>query len=61
MGGEVQFCFNLTWTPVCGDDWDDGEASVVCRQLGFTREGMGLCKSNLLVVSPGNCSHSVQV
>ena len=41
MEGKVQFCLNLTWTPVCGDDWDDGEASVVCRQLGFSGEGMG--------------------
>ena len=40
MEGQVQFCFNSMWTPVCGDNWGDNEASVVCRQLGFSREGM---------------------
>ena len=38
--GEVEYCFNSTWTPVCGDDWDVSEAAVACRQLGFVGEGM---------------------
>ena len=38
--GEVEYCFNSTWTPVCGDDWDESEAAVACRQLGFAREGV---------------------
>ena len=40
--GEVEFCFNSTWTPVCGDDWDQSEAAVACRQLGFAGEGIEL-------------------
>ena len=38
--GEVQYCLGSTWTPVCGDDWDESEAAVACRHLGFAGEGM---------------------
>ena len=37
--GEVQYCLNSTWTPVCGDDWDESEAAVTCRHLGMVGEG----------------------
>ena len=37
--GEVEYCLGSTWTPVCGDDWDESEAAVACRQLGFAGEG----------------------
>ena len=40
FNGEVEYCLNSTWTPVCGDDWDESEAAVACRQLGFAREGV---------------------
>ena len=38
--GEVEYCLGSTWTPVCGDDWDESEAAVACRQLGFAGEGI---------------------
>ena len=25
---------------MCGDDWEESEAAVACRQLGFVGEGM---------------------
>jgi len=37
--GEVQYCRNSVWTPVCGDTWGENEAAVACRQLGFAGEG----------------------
>ena len=40
--GEVEYCLGSTWTPVCGDDWDESEAAVACRQLGFAGEGIEL-------------------
>ena len=40
--GEVEYCLGSTWTPVCGDDWDESEAAVTCRQLGFSGEGIEL-------------------
>lgn len=32
----VQICLEGNWNSLCGDNWDDTEAIVACKQLGHT-------------------------
>jgi hypothetical protein len=39
QAGTVEYCIGGTWRAVCHNNWDDKDAFVVCRQLGFPATG----------------------
>ena len=38
--GRVEICIDQQWTTLCQSDWGINEAKVVCKELGYSNNGM---------------------
>ena len=59
--GRVEIHWNNQWCTVCDDIWDDIDATVICKQLGYSRGSARVSAyfgegSGLILLDNVNCN-----
>lgn len=49
--GRIEICLSESWGTICDDFWENQDASVACRQLGFSEYGKKNLFTSMLAVS----------
>ena len=61
--GRVEIYWNNQWSTVCDDLWDDNDATVICKRLGYSRGSARVSAyfgegSGLILLDNVNCGVS---
>lgn len=54
--GRVEICVNNVWGTVCSTQFSNRDASVICAQMNFNREGMYASHSDIIHQQIHNCA-----